>query len=118
VEVDLGEPVSRCNCSVCIRVAGTTAIVKPAAFRLLQGEDKLTMYEWAGRTGQRYFCKVCGVTCFLRGHLDVLGGDYVSFAVNTLEDVDVNTLKVVHWDGRHDNWMAGPRETPWPIFAS
>jgi len=118
VEVDLDAPVARCNCTVCIRVAGTTQVVKPAAFTLLQGEADLTAYEWGGRIGQRYFCKHCGVTCFGRGHLEVLGGDYVSVAVNTLEDVDVNTLKVVHWDGRHDNWTGGVRDTPWPIFAA
>jgi hypothetical protein len=117
VEVDLAEPASRCNCSICTRLGATTQIVKPAALRLLQGEESLTRYEWGGRTGQRYFCKVCGITCLLRGHLDVLGGDYVSLSLNTLEDVDPSTLEVVHWDGRHDNWMAGSRDTPWPIFS-
>ena len=28
-----------------------------------------------------------------------------------------NTLALVHFDGRHDNWMAGPRPAPWPVFA-
>jgi hypothetical protein len=118
VEFDLDAPASRCNCSICSRLGATTSVVKPDAFRLLAGEDSLTRYEWGGRTAQRYFCKVCGITCFLRGYLDVLGGDYVSFVVNTLDDVDPNALKVQHWDGRHNNWMAGARDTPWPIFAS
>jgi hypothetical protein len=39
----------------------------------------------------------------------------VSINVNALEGVEVHTLPFVYWDGRHDNWHAGPRETPWPI---
>ena len=23
-----------------------------------------------------------------------------------------------YWDGRHDNWYAGTRDEPWPIFAA
>ncbi len=114
-DVDLGKPVSQCNCSICVKIAQSTTIVKPAAFRLVAGAGHLGEYAWGGRTGTRFFCSHCGVHCFLRGHLDVLGGDYVAVSVNTLDGVDPSTLKTVHWDGRHDNWQAGPRETPWPI---
>jgi hypothetical protein len=60
----------------------------------------------------------CGVHCFARGHLDVLGGDYVSVNLNALDGVDVDDGKVVYWDGRHDNWQAGPRNKPWPTVSS
>jgi hypothetical protein len=70
-----------------------------------------------GKTGTRYFCKTCGILCFLRGHLDVLGGDYVSINLNTLDEVELTNVKVEYWDGRHDNWMAGSRAVPWPMFA-
>jgi hypothetical protein len=36
--------------------------------------------------------------------------------LNCLDDADPNALKVAHWDGRHDNWQAGPRDAPWPMF--
>jgi hypothetical protein len=118
VDIDLSQGAGRCNCSVCSKIAGTNAIVKPEAFVLLSGEESLAQYEWGGRSSQRFFCKHCGVHCFGRGHLDVLGGAYVSVSCNCLDDVDVNTLKVVHWDGRHNNWSAGPRPTPWPVFEA
>ncbi|HEY8145705.1 MAG TPA: GFA family protein [Kofleriaceae bacterium] len=108
---------SRCNCSICSRLGATTAIVAPADFRLLAGEEALTVYEWGGRTAKRYFCSRCGISCFLRGHLEQLGGDYVSVMLNCLEDVDPAEVAVQHWDGRHNNWGAGPRDTPWPIKA-
>ena len=27
-------------------------------------------------------------------------------------------VEVTHWDGRHNNWMAGKRAAPWPIFTA
>jgi len=105
---------SRCNCSICTKISQTGAIVKPEAFALLTDESKLGSYEWGGRTAQRYFCKQCGIHCFARGHLAQLGGDYVSFNLNCLDDIDPREVSVIHWDGRHNNWEAGPRKEPWP----
>lgn len=108
---------SRCNCSICTKVGGLGANVKPDAFTLLQGEDALSGYTWGHRVATRYFCKHCGVSLFGRGHLEVLGGDFVSVNFNALDDIDPATVAVVYFDGRHDNWMGGPRRTPWPIFT-
>ncbi|WP_394843547.1 GFA family protein [Pendulispora brunnea] len=117
VDIDLAQGVSRCNCSWCTKRSGTTAIVKPNAFRLLSGEGSLGDYSWGGKTGNFRFCKHCGVHAFGTGNLEVLGGAYVGVNVNCLDGIDPNALKVVYFDGRHDNWMAGPRDTPWPVNA-
>jgi hypothetical protein len=111
------EGASKCNCSICVKLSSITGITKPDAFKLLAGEGSLSEYAWGNKTATRYFCKNCGVHCFARGYLDVLGGDYVALNVTTLDDVDPNTLAVVHFDGRHNNWMAGPRPAPWPVFG-
>ncbi|AKF04605.1 GFA family protein [Sandaracinus amylolyticus] len=117
VALDLSQPLSRCNCSICAKVAQTGTNVKPAAFRLTSGSSSLSTYRW-GDVGARYFCKVCGIHVYGDGHLEYLGGDFVSVNCNTLDDVDPNhDTKVIYFDGRHDNWMAGPRETPWPIHS-
>jgi hypothetical protein len=116
-ELDLAKGGSRCNCSVCAKIASTGGIVRPEAFRLLQGEASLGRYQWGAKISTRFFCKECGVHCFGRGFLDVLGGDFVSVNYNCLDEVDVNQLSLIHWDGRHNNWQAGPRPTPWPVFA-
>ena len=116
VDIDLAQ-VSRCNCTVCTKTAWLGAIVKPAAFRLLAGEASLSVYEWGFKISRRHFCSHCGIQCFARGELEVLGGAYVSINVNVLEDVEVSALPVVHWDGRHNNWEGGPSQTPWPLLA-
>jgi hypothetical protein len=114
-EIDLAAGVSRCNCSVCTKISPSSIIMKPAAFTLLAGQDGLSSYEWGAKISTRYFCKHCGVHCFGRGHLAEVGGDYVSINANCLDEVDPGRLKVIYWDGRHDNWEAGPRPTPWPV---
>jgi hypothetical protein len=108
---------SRCNCSICTKVAQTGVLVKPAAFRLLSGENERGAYVWGGKVSTRYFCKHCGVHCYGAGYLEVIGGDFVSVNLNALDDFDVNQLELVHFDGRHNNWMAGPRKTPWPLVV-
>ena len=118
VEIDPQAGGARCNCSICTKTAGTTAIVKPEAFQLLSTRDHLSMYEWGGKTGQRFFCKTCGVHCFGPGYLEQVGGAYVSVSLNCLDQVDPNQMPIVYWDGRHDNWHSGPRSAPWPIFAA
>jgi hypothetical protein len=104
----------KCNCSVCTKINPTGGVVKPDAFVLLTEESKLGTYVWGGRISTRYFCKECGVHCFGRGHLEQLGGDYVSVNFNCLDDIDLREVDLVFWDGRHNNWQGGPRKEPWP----
>jgi hypothetical protein len=106
---------SRCNCSICTKLMWTGVLIKPAQFRLVKGEAELGSYAWGHKVSTRYFCKHCGTPVFGKGHLDVLGGDFVSINCNALDDSDPHQLPLRHWDGRHDNWQAGPRETPFPI---
>ncbi|HEY8209967.1 MAG TPA: GFA family protein [Myxococcaceae bacterium] len=115
VALEPGQPASRCNCSVCTKVSPTGRIVKPGAFKLLQGEQSCSVYEWGFKVSKRFFCKHCGVHCYGQGHLEELGGDYVSVNVNTLDDIDPAQLQVIYFDGRHNNWEGGPRSTPWPV---
>ena len=117
VTMDVSQPGSRCNCSVCTKTAVTSVNMKPAAFELLAGEEALTSYVWGYQISRRFFCRHCGVHCFARGFLAEVGGDYVSINVNCIDGLDPASLALVYWDGRHDNWQAGPRSTPWPVGA-
>ncbi len=117
VEADLGKGGSHCNCSICAKTAWFGLHAKPAQFRLLTGADDVTGYVWGGKVSTRYFCRHCGVQCYGIGHLDVLGGDFVSININALDGVEVQQLPTAHWDGRHNNWQAGLRPAPWPILG-
>ena len=115
VEVDASKG-SSCNCSVCVKLGVITSIVKPEAFKLLT--DESGTFKFGNEVGHRHFCKQCGIFLFSRGHLDILGGDYVSVSLSAIDGIDPAQVTLLHWDGRHDNWEAGPRPTPWPVHAS
>jgi hypothetical protein len=115
VDADVSRGGSRCNCSICTKLGAFGAIVKPEAFKLLSDEAALGQYRW-GVVSTRYFCKHCGTHCYGRGTLPELGGAFVSFSLNTVDELELSELKVVYWDGRHDNWRAGPSDKPWPML--
>ena len=118
VDLDLSAGATRCNCSVCTKIAATAVLAKPADLRVIAGEREARTYEWGHKVSKRYFCPHCGIHCFGRGHLAELGGDFVSININCLDGVELAELPVVYWDGRHNNWEAGPRPTPWPAYAA
>jgi hypothetical protein len=115
--VALDRPGSRCNCSVCTKTSVTSGMVAPKDFELLSGEDSLRTYEWGAKISTRFFCGHCGVHCFGRGYLEEIGGHYVAVNLNCIDGFDPAEAPVIYWDGRHNNWEAGPRPTPWPVSA-
>ena len=51
----------RCTCSIC-RMRGAVAVTAtPDAFRITQGEDKLSTYRFNTRAAEHHFCSVCGI---------------------------------------------------------
>lgn len=116
VDLDLKGQATRCNCTICTKLGLLGAITRPEHFRLVQGEAALKTYGRHVEVAKRYFCATCGTHCFSKGVLEELGGAFVGINVNTLDDVDQGQLSVAYWDGRHDNWQAGTRTTPWPVF--
>jgi hypothetical protein len=113
-DIDLAQGTGKCNCSICTKTRNWSVIIKPDAFRLLSGAEALSDYQFGTKAGHHLFCKHCGVRSFERGHVEQIGGDYVSVKVMALDDADLNDIldaPVRFANGRDNSWWNPPAET-------
>jgi hypothetical protein len=104
----------RCNCSACTKFASFVATAEPETFRFIAGEADLTEYRFGAEKLRRFFCRRCSVLCFAKSDAAKLGQEDVNVNLNTLDGIELSTLPVVYFDGRHDKFDPAP--TPWPMF--
>ena len=112
-ELDLRDETSRCNCSSCSKGRFWKSIVQPDAFRLLEGADVLTDYQFGERRIHHMFCSRCGVKTFGRVRIED-AGEFVAINVACLDDAndaELAAAPIVYQDGRHDRWERAPVET-------
>ncbi len=98
VEADLPTQAVSCNCSICRRNGALLTFVPEDNFRLDQGQDDLTTYEFNKHNVQHQFCRICGIESFSSGRKP---DGTVSYAVNlrSVPDADLASLQIQHYDG-------------------
>jgi hypothetical protein len=100
VKLDLGKPVTSCNCSMCGRTGTLLTFVPADQFTLKSGEADLTDYLFNKHVIHHLFCRVCGIKSFARG-TGRDGGATVAVNARCLDDVDIARLNVTPYDGKH-----------------
>ncbi|HET7500460.1 MAG TPA: GFA family protein [Kofleriaceae bacterium] len=99
VELDLSQPVMSCNCSMCGRAGTLLAFAPIGKFKLEQGSESLTDYQFHKHVIHHMFCKVCGIKSFARG-TGRDGSEMAAINVRCLEGVDPTKLTIQQVDGR------------------
>ena len=112
-DIDLAAGTSKCNCSICGKGRFWKAVVKAQDFRLLQGTNSMSDYQFGSRNIHHLFCSACGVKPFGRGHVAPLGEFYaVNLAcLEDATDAELAQATVQYEDGRSNEWQNAPRET-------
>ncbi len=100
VDIENLKDVMACNCSICSKRGWLLTFVPTAAFRLIQGEDALTDYQFNKKMIHHTFCKTCGTASFGRGS-DGNGNEMIAINVRCLDDVEVKSLTISEYDGKN-----------------
>ncbi|KAH7484650.1 hypothetical protein PRIC1_003965 [Phytophthora ramorum] len=90
-----------CNCSICTMKGNRHTIVAKSRFRLLQGEDMLTLYTFNTHEAKHLFCKICGVQSFYHPRSNP---DSFAVTVGCVDPATITSVTTEAFDGQ--NWEA------------
>lgn len=88
--------VIECDCSHCHIKGLLLTFVDTEKFRLLQGEDNLTSYQFNKKSIDHLFCKTCGTQPFAKG----TSFPQVGVNVRCLNDIDISKLTLEYYNGK------------------
>lgn len=98
VEGEIGSAMS-CNCSICQRKGSLMWFVPHDKLHLLTPDENASTYMFNKHMIRHRFCPVCGIHPYGEG-TDPNGHRMAAVNVRCLEDVDLATVPVTHFDGR------------------
>ena len=88
-----------CNCSICIRKGSLMWFVPRDRMKLLSSEKDLATYTFNKHVIQHRFCPTCGMHPFGEG-VDPKGQATAAINIRCLEDIDLESVPVKHFNGR------------------
>ncbi|TVQ44597.1 MAG: GFA family protein [Gloeocapsa sp. DLM2.Bin57] len=88
-----------CNCSICRKKGFLHLIIPPEQFKLISGEDDLTIYSFNTEVAQHKFCRICGIHAFYtpRSH-----PDQIDVNIRCLDGDSLSLFTIESFDGA--NW--------------
>lgn len=91
--------VLSCNCSMCQRKGSLLWFVDRGALHLLTPDENAGTYLFNKHAIRHRFCPRCGIHPYAES-LDRSGQPKAAINVRCLENIDLASLPVTHWDGR------------------
>ena len=100
--------VSKCNCSICQKVGYLALIVHKTRFKLLQGEESLSLYTSIRGIAQHLFCSYCGIKSFYvpRSHPDGYSINVRCLAPSTIKSMTTKTFNGQEWEKQYPKGRA------------
>jgi hypothetical protein len=88
-----------CNCSMCQRRGSLLWFVPVEKLRLLTPDANASSYLFNKHVIKHRFCAVCGIHAYGEG-TDPKGNRMAAINIRCLEDIDLESIPVKHFDGR------------------
>ena len=88
-----------CNCSMCQRKGSLLWFVPRDQFTLRGDESATRVYEFNKHAIKHRFCPSCGIHPYADGS-DPKGNKMAAINVRCIEGIDLDSVKVTHFDGR------------------
>ncbi len=95
---DIGSALA-CNCSICSRKGSLLWFVPRDQLRLLTPESAIGSYTFNKHVIQHHFCRSCGIHPYGEG-VDPKGNPVAAINIRCLENLDLASVPVTHFDGR------------------
>eukprot|EP00054_Salpingoeca_dolichothecata_P036413 m.7421 g.7421 ORF g.7421 m.7421 type:complete len:127 (+) comp6701_c0_seq1:56-436(+) len=108
-EVEATPPlrVIRCSCSICVKKQNHHFIVKKSNFKLLRGEENLTLYQFNTKMAKHLFCKTCGVQAFYTPRSNPDGYGVALYALDERPAVEWEDFDGQNWEQNINEELRG-----------
>ena len=96
IESDL-EKIVQCNCSICIKRNAKMIMIPKDNFKLLEGSENLSLYQFNTEIAKHFFCKKCGIYTHHNRKSDPNG---MGVNLGCVEGLDPMVFDVIQFDGK------------------
>ena len=96
IDSDL-EKIVQCNCSICIKRNAKMIMIPKENFKLLEGSEDLSLYQFNTEIAKHFFCKKCGIYTHHNRKSDPNG---MGVNLGCIDDVDPMKFDVIQFDGK------------------
>ena len=96
IDSDL-EKIVQCNCSICIKRNAKMIMIPKDNFKLLEGSESLSLYQFNTEIAKHFFCKKCGIYTHHNRKSDPNG---MGVNLGCIDDVDPMEFDVIQFDGK------------------